>query len=219
MRMSSRLRQLGRERPVAITAVVSAIGYALVAGAFTGMIPLFPALGRDTVLLFGHLIAAVNTAALGAILLGVRYIKRDEVEKHRAAMLVAFALILVFLVLYLWKVGGGFEKSITASGLPKIAYLLMLAVHILLSVVAVPVVLYAVVLGLSHTPAELRDTHHARVGRIAVATWSVSLALGVITYVLLNHVYGWEPRHATVLALVGVRPAVDRIVSALDPTA
>ncbi|WP_181686189.1 DUF420 domain-containing protein [Halorhabdus salina] len=218
MHLTSRLRRLGRERPVAITAVVSAIGYALVAGAFTGAIPLFPDLSRDTVLLFGHLIAAVNTAALGTILLGVRFIKRDEVAKHRAAMLVAFALILVFLVLYLWKVGGGFEKSITASGVPKIAYLVMLAIHIFLSVVAVPVVLYAVVLGLSHTPAELRDTHHARVGRIAVAAWSLSLALGVVTYVLLNHVYGWEPRHATMLAVVGFRPFADRFVSILDPT-
>jgi putative membrane protein len=219
MRLTTRLRSLGRERPVAITAVVSAIGYALVAGAFAGAIPLFPGLSRDTVLLFGHLIAAVNTAALAAILLGVRYIKRDEVAKHRAAMLVAFALILVFLVLYLWKVGGGFEKSITASGLPKIAYLLMLAIHILLSVVAVPVVLYAVILGLSHTPTELRETNHARVGRIAVAAWSLSLALGVVTYVLLNHVYGWEPRHATVLAVAGLRPLSTRLTVALDPTA
>ena len=69
----------------------------------------------------------------------------------------------------------------------------MLAVHILLSILAVPVVLYAIVLGATHSPRELRtETAHARVGRIAAGSWLLSLVLGVITYLLLNHVYGWE---------------------------
>jgi len=207
MTVRSRLRTLGRERPIALTIALSVIGYALVAGAFAGAIPLFPTLSEATVNLFGHLIALVNAGALLAILAGVRFIRRDEVDKHRRAMLVAFGLILLFLVLYLWKVGGGFEKSITASGLARIAYLLMLAVHIVLSVIAVPVVLYAVILGLTRTPAELRDSPHARVGRIAVAAWGLSLFLGIVTYLLLNHVYGWEHRHALLLVVAGRYPS------------
>jgi putative membrane protein len=118
-------------------------------------------------------------------------------------MLTAFGLILVFLVLYLWKVGGGFEKAIVIesthflgayAGIVRPAYLLMLAIHILLSAAAVPVVLYAVLLGLTHTPSELEDTRHALVGRITVVVWSLSLALGIVTYWLLNHVYAWEVR-------------------------
>ncbi|PSQ09892.1 DUF420 domain-containing protein, partial [Halobacteriales archaeon QS_7_68_65] len=54
--------------------------------------------------------------------------------------------------------------------------------------------IYPVVLGLTHTPAELAETAHARIGRIAVASWSLSLFLGVVTYFLLNHVYSWVPR-------------------------
>jgi putative membrane protein len=81
----------------------------------------------------------------------------------------------------------------------------MLAIHVLLSIVAVPVVLHAVVLGLTHSPNELRDTIHPTVGRIAVTAWTLSLALGVITYVLLNHVYSWEvSERAILLVLVGV---------------
>jgi putative membrane protein len=72
----------------------------------------------------------------------------------------------------------------------------MLFVHIGLSIVAVPVVIHAVVLGLTHTPAELAETVHPRVGRVAVAAWSLSLFLGIVTYVLLNWVYGSEPREA-----------------------
>jgi len=194
-----------KDHPGAITAVLSVVGYALVGGAFAGVLPIFPALSRSTVLLFGDLIAVVNTLALASLLMGWRFIRRGEVDKHRAAMLTAFSLIVLFLVLYLWKVGGGFEKSFVGPLLVRQVYLAMLAVHVLLSVVSVPIVLYAVVLGLTRTPAELKRTAHARVGRAAVAAWTLSLALGILTYLLLNHVYGWEPRHASLLLVPFLR--------------
>ena len=190
----SRLRRVAREHTLGVTVVLSAIGYGLVAGAFAGAIPLFPPLERSTVNLFGHLIAIVNASALTAILAGVYFIRNDRVREHRAAMLTAFGLIMLFLVLYLTKVGGGFEKEILAEGVVWGAYIAMLAVHILLSAISVPVVLHAVVLGLTHTPAELRETAHAKVGRIAAAAWSLSLFLGLVTYVMLNHIYMWTPR-------------------------
>ncbi|WP_353635230.1 DUF420 domain-containing protein [Halobacterium sp. NMX12-1] len=195
--------EYARANPRRVTVVLSVVGYALVAAAFSGVVPLFPPLSDDTVLLFSDAIAVVNTLALTSLLAGAAFIKRGDVQKHRAAMLTAFALICVFLVLYLWKVGGGFEKSIVIeegqflaqyAGVVEPLYLLMLAIHIFLSVVAVPVVLYAITLGLTHTPAELRETSHAKYGRIAVAAWSLSLFLGVVTYWMLNHVYSWVPR-------------------------
>jgi putative membrane protein len=198
-----------------VTAVVSVVGYALVIAAFAGAIPI-PEISEGTVNLLADAIAIINTVALGTLLLGVWFIRRGEVRKHRAAMLTAFGLIMLFLVLYLTKVGGGFEKRIVIeegqflaayAGIIRPAYLAMLAVHVLLSIIAVPVVLHAVVLGVTHRPEELRDTLHPTVGKIAVAAWSLSLALGVITYVLLNHVYSWEiSERATLpfLLLLGV---------------
>jgi putative membrane protein len=219
MAVAESLRTRARANPRAVTAVLSVAGYALVAGAFSGAAP-FPDVSRGTVILLGDAIAVVNTLALVVILAGVRFIRRGEVRKHRAAMLSAFALIMLFLVMYLLKVGGGFEKAILAEGAVRAAYLAMLAVHVLLSALAVPVVLHAVVLGLTHTPPELRETVHARVGRIAVAAWSLSLFLGVVTYLLLNHVYGWEPRGEEGLLLLAagppVRSVVDRLRSATD---
>jgi len=187
------IQSRARESPRSVTAVLSVIGYILVVGAFTGVLP-FPEISRDAVILLGDAIAVVNFFALTAILAGVYFIRTDQIRKHRAAMLTAFALIMVFLVLYLTKVGGGFEKEILAEGVVWGAYIAMLGVHILLSAVSVPVVLHAVVLGLTHTPAELRETVHAKVGRIAAAAWSLSLFLGLVTYVMLNHIYMWTPR-------------------------
>lgn len=194
MALAASVRSRARSNPRAVTAVLSVIGYALVIGALSAPGTLF-SLPDRTVILLGDAIAVVNTFALTFLVAGWRFIRRGDVRRHRAAMLTAFALIMVFLVLYLLKLGGGFEKSIDATGAIRIAYLLMLAIHVLLSAISVPVVLYAVTLGLTHTPAELRETAHARVGRVAVAAWSLSLFLGIVTYVLLNHVYGWTRLH------------------------
>lgn len=211
-----------KDHPLAVTGVLSVVGYVLVLGTFAGVVDLFPPIGKETVLLFSDAIAVVNSLALTALLVGYALIRRGDVWRHRAAMLTAFSLIMVFLVLYLWKVGGGFEKAIVIeegqflaayAGPVRIAYLAMLAVHIVLSVLAVPLVIFPVVLGLTHSPTELRETAHARVGRLTVLSWSLSLFLGVVTYAMLNHVYSWVPRGeaaaGTVLLLLAV-PARSR---------
>ncbi|MBX0321538.1 DUF420 domain-containing protein [Halomicroarcula sp. F13] len=203
MAVADRLQSRARASPRLVTAVASVVGYALVLGTFGGLLP-FPSISNETVILLSDAIAVVNAAALTAIVVGVYFIKTDQVRKHRAAMLTAFGLILAFLVMYLLKVGGGFEKSILVEGPVYWAYLVMLAIHILLSAVSVPVVVHAVVLGLSHSVAELRETAHARVGRLAVAAWGLSLFLGLVTYVMLNHIYGWVPRGGEAALLLAV---------------
>ena len=207
MAVADTLQSHARASPRRVTAVISVVGYALVLGTFGGVVP-FPSISNETVILLSDAIAVVNAAALTAIVAGVYFIKTGQIRKHRAAMLTAFTLILAFLVMYLTKVGGGFEKSILVEGPVFWAYLAMLAVHILLSAVSVPVVVHAVVLGLSHSVTELKASSHARVGRIAVAAWGLSLFLGLVTYGMLNHIYGWVPRGeeaALLLAVVGPR--------------
>lgn len=190
-----------RDRPLGATLLLTAIGYALVIGTFAGLVPLYPDIGERGVDLLSHSIAVVNTLATIALVLGWYWIRRGEIDRHRIAMMSAFVLIVLFLLLYLPKVGGGGEKHFVLEsayawvplwGWIYPAYLVMLAIHIVLSVLAVPLVLYALVLGLTHTPRELTDTRHATVGRIAAATWILSLTLGVVTYVLLNHLYAAE---------------------------
>ena len=192
MATASGTKQRAKDNPLVATAILSALGYVLVLGTFAGALPIYPSISIETVNLLSDAIAVVNTVATISLVVGWRAIRRGNVDRHRAAMMFSFGLILLFLVLYLLKVGGGGgEKHIEATGLIYWAYLAMLAVHILLSVVSVPIVLFAVVLGLTHTPSELTQTPHARVGRVAAAAWILSLILGVVTYVLLNHVYGW----------------------------
>ncbi len=193
-------RQL-RENTLGVTIALTIVGYGLVLGTFLLDLPIYPDLTLEQVNLLTHLIAVINAATTVLLILGWYWIRNDEVDKHRFAMVGAFTLILLFLVVYLLRVGGGGEKYLTGVSDPVYyAYLAMLAIHIVLSIVAVPVVLYALILGLTHTPAELRETSHARVGRIAAGAWILSLVLGVVTYAMLNHIYEYtfEPMIALV---------------------
>ena len=195
MAVATEIRNSVKARPLAVTVLLSVIGYVFVIGTFAGVFDFYPTLSAEQVRLSAHLIAVINTFALAALLVGVHFVKKGEYRKHQTAMLAAFTLILLFLVVYLTKVGGGFEREIVGAptGIYE-AYLAMLAIHILLSIVSVPVVIYAVVLGLTHSFAELKDTRKALVGRVAGGAWILSLALGIITYLMLNHIYGAQPR-------------------------
>lgn len=201
MAVSNRVRSGVRARPATVTVVLSLLGYGLVGATFVGLLP-YPDLPAFVVEFLTHSIAVINSLALAALLAGVYFIRNRKIAKHRAAMLTAFSLILLFLVAYLLKVGGGFEKTIVAPDLVTLVYLVMLAIHIFLSVVAMPVVLHAVVLGSTHSPAELEDTSHALVGRIGAGAWILSLALGIVTYVMLNHIFGSVPRETALLVFL-----------------
>ena len=184
--------QFAWNHPRALAAVLTVVGYVVVVGTLYADVGIYPEISESTVDLLSHAISVVNAVTIVCLLAGIRWIRAGEVEKHRLAMSLAFALILLFLVLYLLKTGGGGRKEIVEGAPLRGLYLGMLGVHIFLSVVAVPFVLYAITLGLTHTPAELRETAHARVGRIAVSTWLVSLVLGIVAYLMLTFYYGPE---------------------------
>lgn len=186
------LSRTAKEYPRALTAVLTVVGYALVIGTLYVGLPIYPTIDLGTVNLLSDAIAVINTATVVLLLAGWKFIREGDVRRHRAAMVGAFTLILVFLVLYLLKTGGGGRKEFIGPEAAALAYFAMLGIHILLSVLSVPLVLYNITVGLTHSREEIRRTAHARVGRVAVAVWSVSLTLGVAAYLLLNHVYTYE---------------------------
>lgn len=187
----ARVRRRVRTNLVSLTVVGTLLAYAAVIGTFAGLFP-YPAITLETSTLLSHLVAIANLVTVCCLVIGWWAIRRDRVTLHRRSMLAATAAIVGFLVLYLVRVGGGGTKHFVGPDLVATLYVVMLAIHVLLSIVAVPLVIYALLLGVSHTPAALRRTNHARVGRVAAATWIVSLVLGLVTYLLLEHVFDWQ---------------------------
>lgn len=176
------------------TAGITAVAYAIVLATFYDVLPIYPELTRSTIDALSHATAVANAVTIVAIVLGWYWIRRRQIVAHRRAMLVATLSILVFLVLYLTRIGGGGQKVLAGdpAAVVELSYFVMLAIHIVLSILAVPLVVFALVLALSVPPDRLGTTSHPRVGRIAAVTWLVSLILGIAAYLILNHVVGAE---------------------------
>jgi putative membrane protein len=177
--------------PAAASALATAAVYGILGTALSRRPPeLLPSFLPPLLAALPLIIAVINAAALFCLLAGWRAIRRRRVQPHRAFMLTAAGLISLFLVLYVSRVSLGGVKAF--PGPPTIrayVYLPILAVHVMLSIVSVPVVIYNIFTGITRGPAGVPDTNHARVGRTAVLLWSVSLALGIAVYVLLNVLY------------------------------
>lgn len=177
-----------RRRVLALAAVLSVASLALVFAAALGALPAaaLPAAPEGVLAAVPHVNAALSTAALLTVVGGVRAVRAGCVRRHRALMLATFALFVAFLALYLYKVAlAGPAPFPGPPALYRWLYLPVLAVHVLLAVVCVPLVYYVLLLAAAYDPDELASTPHPRVGRVAAALWFVSFALGDAVYAML----------------------------------
>lgn len=175
-----------------LTAVLSAASIALVVGAVRGAVPAsaLPLAPASFLHAIPTLNAALSLAAIGSISVGWRWIRRGDVEKHRAAMGTSTLLFATFLVLYLYRiVVEGTTHFAGPDAVYTYVYLPVLVVHMGLAVVCIPLVYYALLLAGTRDVREIPATDHARVGRVAASLWLVSFALGVVVYLLLYVVY------------------------------
>lgn len=128
--------------------------------------------------------AALNAVAASLLMAGFVQIRRSRVDAHRRAMLGAFAVSSLFLVLYVThKVVLGFESTaFDVEGVARLLYLILLVSHVALAM-AVPVLAIAMIrLGLTR-----RIETHRRLARLAWPIWMYVSATGVIIYLLLYH--------------------------------
>ena len=181
-----------RDRVRLVTTLLTAVSLALVFGAVGGVVPraAIPRAPEFFIDAIPHVNAAVSLLAIATIVQGVRWIRRGQVARHRRGMLAALALFATFLVLYLYRVA---VHGATEFGGPEVLYtwlyLPLLAVHMVLAIVCIPLLYYVLLLGLTRPVEELPGTLHPRVGRIAAPFWLVSFGMGVAVYVLLYWAY------------------------------
>ncbi|MEF8852524.1 MAG: DUF420 domain-containing protein [Haloarculaceae archaeon] len=185
------MNAIRRHVPV-VSGVLSVVALALVFAAALRAIPewLLPRAPEFVIHAIPHVNAVVSLAAIGTILVGVRAVRRGNVTRHRRMMLSTTGLFAVFLVAYLYRVALEGPTDFPGPGVvEQFVYYPVLGVHILLAIVCVPLVIYALLLALTHPVAELPETRHPTVGRVAAALWLVSFVLGTVVYLLLYVVY------------------------------
>lgn len=189
--MTARIRERLHGRVPAVAGLLGVVSVLLVVGAVRGVLPMGVLPRSGTLIeLVPHLNAVVSLVAIVCIVAGVRAIRRGEVARHRRLMLSAFALFVAFLVLYLYKVGlAGTTDFAGPPAVYRYVYLPVLVVHMLLAIGSLPVLYYVLLLAYTRSVAELPDTPHPRIGRVAVWLWGASFALGIVVYLLLYVAY------------------------------
>jgi putative membrane protein len=129
--------------------------------------------------------ALLNGLAATALLIGYTFIRARRVAAHRRAMITAFIFSSLFLVSYIAHHALHGDVRFPAHAAFRTFYLSLLASHILLAVVALPLVLITFFFSLSG-----RIPQHRKVARWTFPLWLYVSVTGVITYVMLRLAQG-----------------------------
>jgi putative membrane protein len=129
--------------------------------------------------------AALNGLSATALLVGFVLIRARRVQAHRTAMLTAFAFSTLFLVSYILHHALHGDVRYPLHAALRSVYLPLLASHILLAIVALPMVLTTFFLSLTG-----RIPQHRRIAQWTFPLWLYVSITGVITYVMLRLAQG-----------------------------
>lgn len=131
-----------------------------------------------------HVIGLINTLTTFALILGLVFIKSGKVGAHRLMMSISFALGGLFLVFYVIYHLTNPANRFSGEGSIRYIYLFLLASHILLSLVVLPLVLRAMFYAVTGQFAR-----HKRIVRFAYPIWLYVSATGVAVYLMLYHLF------------------------------
>ena len=136
--------------------------------------------------------ALLNATATVLICTGYVFIRRKQQNAHRACMIAALLASCVFLVGYVGhKIAvHGVHTPFGGTGAIRTVYYLMLATHVVLAMVIVPLVLVTFRLALRG-----QFERHRRWARWTFPIWLYVSVTGVLVYLFL---YRWYPASALV---------------------
>jgi putative membrane protein len=129
--------------------------------------------------------AILNGLSATALLVGYTFIRARRIRAHRAAMITAFVFSTLFLVSYIAHHALHGDVRYPVDAPLRMAYLPLLASHIILAIVALPLVLVTFFFSLSG-----RIRQHRKVARWTFPLWLYVSVTGVITYLMLRLAQG-----------------------------
>ena len=132
--------------------------------------------------------ATLNAASGVLLVLAYRAIRRRQIERHRALMLSAAVVSLLFLVSYLTYHAQVGSVRFLGQGPARAVYFTILISHTILAAVIVPLVLRSLWLGLRR-----EDFRHRRIARWTFPLWLYVSVTGVVIYAMLYHLYPHGP--------------------------
>jgi putative membrane protein len=124
--------------------------------------------------------AVLNGLCAITLSVGLYFIKHHNREAHRTSMLLAFVFSSAFLVSYIVNHALHGDTIFPGHGAVRTVYLSILASHVILSIVALPMVLTTFFFSLTG-----RFAMHRRIARLTFPIWLYVSVTGVIVYFML----------------------------------
>jgi uncharacterized membrane protein YozB (DUF420 family) len=139
----------------------------------------------DEMIRFLPTLNAMLNATSGILLtLGYVFIRRRNVQAHRACMIAALTSSSLFLISYLYYHYHAGATRFAGAGAVRVIYFIILTTHTILAAVIVPFVIVTVTRALRG-----QFVRHRRVARWTLPMWLYVSVTGVIVYLMLYHWY------------------------------
>lgn len=133
--------------------------------------------------------ATLNAVSTVLLLLGYKYIRERNIEKHRRVMITAFVISVVFLACYLlhkwllFTATGSFNTAFQGQGAWRTVYFTILITHVTLAACVPVLAIITIRRGLA-----MRIDPHRRIAKVTLPIWLYVSVTGVIVYFML---YQW----------------------------
>jgi putative membrane protein len=125
--------------------------------------------------------AMLNALSACSLVTGFIFIRRGQINLHRAFMLSALFFSALFLVSYIAYHSTHGDTPFRGTGVVRPIYFFILISHILLTVIALPVILTTLFLALTG-----RFSAHRRIARITLPAWLYVSVTGVVIFFMLR---------------------------------
>lgn len=125
--------------------------------------------------------ACLNALSACFTIVGYIFIKRGRINIHRGFMLAALISSALFLVSYIWYHNTHGDTPFQGVGFIRPVYFFILISHILLTVVALPMILTTVFFALM-----TRFDSHKRIARYTFPVWLYVSLTGVLIFLFLK---------------------------------
>ena len=124
--------------------------------------------------------ATLNATCFVLLTIGYVLIRRGRVAQHRAVMIAAFCVSVVFLASYVIYHAQAGSKPFPGQGFIRTVYFAVLIPHVVLAAAIVPMVLMTLSRGLKR-----QDARHRALARWTLPLWMFVSVTGVIVYYML----------------------------------
>ncbi|MES2827147.1 MAG: DUF420 domain-containing protein [Bacteroidota bacterium] len=154
----------------------------------------------EFIFMFPHIIGGINAACSVLLVLSLIFIKRKNIQAHKITNVITFILSAIFLVFYI--VFHLYEKDtkfgdidhngilsqieIATVGSIRYVYYFILATHIILAVVVLPLILISFLRGFN-----MQVEKHKRIVRWAYPVWLYVAVTGVVVYLMISPYYSF----------------------------